>query len=149
MSVRDETVRDLLFLDPEPTGAPSNEGQVRKHNNDLVVYIGGSVKSLTASSSGISEPDHEALDTLVHDINESSYDEITRSGRRVTKVTTWSDSSKVLKIREVDLSYTGSRLAQSITYQYDASGSVSQTLTETFSYIGGSRRVSSITRVKT
>jgi len=148
MSVRDETVRDLLFLDPETAGDPSNEGQVRKHNNDLVVFINGAVHSLTASSSGITEPEHETLDTLVHDINESSYDEITRSGRRIVNVTTWTDSSKTLKIREIAMTYTGSRLTQAVTRQYDASGSVVQTLTETFTYIGGSRRVSSITRVK-
>ena len=103
---------------------------------------------LLSSSSGITEPEHEALDTLVHDINESSFDEITRSGPRVTNITTWTDSAKTLKIREVALSYTGSRLTQSVTYQYDASGAVTQTLTETFTYIGASRRISSITRVK-
>jgi hypothetical protein len=104
--------------------------------------------TLLSSSSGITEPDHEALDTLVHDINENSYDEVVRAGPRVTNVITWDSSAKTTRIRDVSFTYSGSRVTQVTTRQYNASGSVLQTLTETFTYVGGSRRVSSITRTK-
>lgn len=148
MSTRDETISDLILVDPEVPGDPTSEGQVRKSGNDIVAFIDGSVKSLTASSSGITESEHENLDTIVHDIAETSYDEVTYSGRRLMSTVTWDSASKITKVREVLLTYTGNRVTQVVTKQYDASGTLKNTLTETFSYIGGSRRVSSIARTK-
>lgn len=49
---RDERVADLYFISPETTGAPNYEGQVRLYNGDLLIYLGGQVKSLTAGASG-------------------------------------------------------------------------------------------------
>lgn len=49
---RDERVSDLYFIAPESTGAPDYEGQVRVYNGDLLIFIGGQVKSLTAGAAG-------------------------------------------------------------------------------------------------
>lgn len=103
---------------------------------------------LAGGSGGISEAQHETLDTIVHDIAETSYDEVTYSGRRLTSTVTWDSAAKTTKIREVLLTYTGNRVTQVVTNQYDASGTLKNTLTEVFNYVGGSRRVSSITRTK-
>lgn len=51
-SGRDERCEDLFFVDPSTPGNPTEEGQVRTYNNDLVAYVGGSVKSLTAGAAG-------------------------------------------------------------------------------------------------
>jgi hypothetical protein len=68
---RDERVSDLFFVDPESPGAPTAEGQVRYDNNDLVAFVDGEVKSLTAgASSGISAEEHRVLRQLIHFINE-------------------------------------------------------------------------------
>lgn len=52
MSARDERVRDLFFDVPDSPGNPTEEGQVRLNaaEDDIVAYIDGSVKSLTATS---------------------------------------------------------------------------------------------------
>jgi hypothetical protein len=52
IKTRDERVEDLLFIEPEPSGQPDYEGQVRLYNGDLLIYIGGQIKSLTAGASG-------------------------------------------------------------------------------------------------
>lgn len=56
---RDERVTDLFFTDSTPAGNPAEEGLVRRVNNDLVVFIDGVVKSLTATPPG-GVPAHEA-----------------------------------------------------------------------------------------
>jgi len=51
-SGRDERCEDLFFVDPSTPGNPTEEGQVRTYNGDLLAYVGGSVKSLTAGAAG-------------------------------------------------------------------------------------------------
>jgi len=77
MTERIERTEDLYLIDMGTT-PPSEEGQIRQANGDILAFIGGSVKSLTAGAGGgITEPQHEALDTIVHEIDETSYDEVT------------------------------------------------------------------------
>jgi hypothetical protein len=52
---RDERVIDLFFLDQTSAGDPSEEGLVRRVDNDLVTYIDGAVKSLTVGSFSASQ----------------------------------------------------------------------------------------------
>jgi hypothetical protein len=42
---RDERVLDLFFL--EDTTQPTDEGQVKFYNGDLIAMLGGQIKSLT------------------------------------------------------------------------------------------------------
>lgn len=71
---------------------------------------------------GLSESQHEALDRLTHQVNETSYDEITRSSGLVTTFITWTNSGKTVKIREFQLTRTNGIVSQVIAIQYDGSG---------------------------
>jgi len=100
-----------------------------------------------SGGSGITEAQHEALDTIVHDIDESSYDEVTYgSGNLVSTYIVWETAAKLKKIREEQYTYSGSKVSQSVTIQYDGTGAVKMTVTETYTYSGS--RVTSVTRTK-
>jgi len=47
---RDEVVEDFLVLDSTAKGNPATEGLVRYISGDLVAYVSGQVKSLTAQA---------------------------------------------------------------------------------------------------
>lgn len=98
------------------------------------------------SGGGISESDHETLDTLVHEIDETSFDEHTYVRSKLSNVTTWSSSAKTLKIREEQYTYSASKITQVVTIQYDNVGAVKMTVTETYTYSGNV--IVSVTRVK-
>jgi hypothetical protein len=97
--------------------------------------------------SGITEAEHELLDTLVHDIDETSYDDVTYGiGSRVDSYIVWANVAKLLKIREEQYSYSGSKISQVVMTQYDGTGAVKMTITETYTYTGS--KITSITRTK-
>lgn len=103
------------------------------------------------AAGGITEGQHEALDTLVHNIAESSFEEGTYSGpfNRLSNVTIWTDGTKTTKIREVNFTYTGARVTTVVTIQYDEFGIAQDTLTETITYVGPfTNRIDTVTRVK-
>lgn len=91
--------------------------------------------------------DHRDLDQLVHNIAETSYEQFTYSGNRVTNAIIWTDSGMTTKIREEQFTYSGNKVATAITIQYDGAGSAVETLTETYSYSGN--KVINIDRVLT
>lgn len=95
---------------------------------------------------GMSEETHRQLDQLTHEVDESSYDEITRVSGKVTGITVWTNSSKELKIREYLVSRTGGKVSQLVTKQYDGTGTLKETLTEDFTRTSG--KVTSITRTR-
>jgi hypothetical protein len=101
------------------------------------------------SSGGITEPQHEDLYTLAHDEVRTSFDESVYTGVRLSGLITWTDAGKTQKIREITWTYTGTRVTQIVTKQYDASGVLQDTLTEDITYVGVTRRVDSITRTRT
>lgn len=104
--------------------------------SDLLAGVGG----------GISETQHENLDTLVHAISEPTFEEYTYASGKVTDIVVWTDAGKTTKVREYNFTYTGNKVTQIVTTQYNGSGSPvsGQTMTETISYSGNV--VSSITR---
>jgi hypothetical protein len=92
---------------------------------------------------GLSEAQHEALDTLVHAIAETSYLEVTRSGGFVTDVVIWTDSGKTKKVRELtNIVRTGGRIDSYDLIQYDGAGAVKQTVSYAVTRTAG--RISSI-----
>lgn len=97
--------------------------------------------------SGISPAQHEALDTLVHKINETSYQEATYASGKLSVFTTWTDNLKTTKIREISLTYSGNQLATATIVQYNGAGAAVQTLTKTFNYTGST--LNSIDLVRT
>lgn len=98
---------------------------------------------------------NETLDTLVHNIAEDSFDEVTYGGvcgERIDRITTWTDAGMTLRIRECLLTYdAGGRIDAVTTTQYGSTGSVVYTMTETFGYAAPApnRQIVNITRDKT
>ena len=104
---------------------------------------------LLASNVGITELQHEGLDTLTHEIDRTSFEEYLYTGSDVTSCITWTDNTRTLKIREEQYTYgTGHRVTQVVTIQYTSSGAEKMRVTETYSY-SSNGRVSSTQRVKT
>lgn len=132
----------------------SNDSTVvvsRDSSNNLTFQDGvvSGVKTLTdllAAGSGITEPQHEALDTLAHWIAEDSYDILTYSGNKVTNVTTWDSPAMLLKIRESQISYIGNKVSQSIEIQYDGAGVEIYRVTDVFAYSGNN--IVNVTRTR-
>jgi len=81
------------------------------------------------------EDEHRDLDQLVHDIAEDAATIFTYSGNNVVNILTSSDPGGV-KIREEQFSYSGSRVDQVVTIQYNSSGIMVERLTETYIYAG-------------
>ena len=82
---------------------------------------------------------HDARDTLVHAIAESSDVELAYDvDGQLERSTTWTSAARVTRIRETVFTYVDGDLTESVTRQYDASGSVVSTLTSAFVYdVGG------------
>jgi hypothetical protein len=131
---RDEAVRiyrtgdDMMFMDVNnPT--PSTL-------SDLLAGGGG----------GLTEEQHRLLPQSTHWIDQNSYDEVTRSGGKVTSVVTWESPSKVRKIREELITRISGYVSQLVTLNYDGSGVLHETLTEVFTRTSG--RVVNIARTR-
>jgi len=90
---------------------------------------------------------HETINSLVHNLSETMYQEITRTGGRVSGVVWWANSGKTLKIRELSLTRTAGKVSSVVLTQYDDSGTLIQTLTGTVNRVGG--RVANIEWVET
>ena len=123
---------ELQLEDRTSDGDPTVEGAIRYLNGDFRGLTPTGIKSLTTGS-GMSEGEHEALDTLVHWINETCYEEIARSGDKIDSAIYYTDSGKTTKIREVLITRSGGKISVVTMKQYDGSGTLAQTLTGTFS----------------
>lgn len=99
------------------------------------------------SGGGISESEHEALDTLTHEVAESSYQEWTYSGARPVNSIIWETAAKLKKIREYQFTYTAGQVTQYVEIQYDDAGVEKSRITETYTYSGG--MMATATMVKT
>ena len=89
-----------------------------------------------AAGGGITEGQHEDLDTLVHNLSEDMYEEFTYSGGQVSSVIHWTDSGKTTKIREQTFTYTGNKVNTETIKQYNSSGVLKYTLTGTYTWSG-------------
>lgn len=143
-------VRGIFY---QPSGGPKDElvYTTRDAFGNLVFKDANNVEKTLSDltgGSGITEGQHEGLDTLVHEIDETSFDEVTYTGNDITNYIVWTSPAKVLKIREELYTYdTGHRVTQLITIQYDASGVEKMRTTEVYTYTIANR-VASITRTK-
>jgi hypothetical protein len=143
--IRGETVDEIFFIDG--TDEPANEvGTVRSVNGEFHFRDALGIFNPRTGGSGITEGQHEVLDTLVHEIDESSYDEVIYSGNNPTSYIVWETAAKLKKIREETYSYSGGKVSQVVTIQYDGTGAVKMTMTEVYTYSGS--KVTSVTRTK-
>ncbi len=129
------------------TNAVSADGGITNisQNSDLT-YISGGFPAVSGFMSGV---DHENLDTLVHNIAEDSYLEVTRVSGQISTVIVWDSAAKIKKIREISVSRTANQVSSFVEKQYDAAGSVvvGQTLTSTV--VRSSGQVANIITVET
>ena len=135
---------EIKLEDRTADGNPTVNGAIRYVSGDIVAKLPSGVASLTTGS-GLSTGQHEALDQLVHDIAEDSYEEVTYTGSRVDSIIVWTTAGKTQKIREELFTYTGTKVTLVVTKQYDGSGTLVKTMTETLSYTGN--KLDDITRV--
>ena len=124
---------DSLSADPSPVADGSvwynsTAAEVRVRQGGFTVPVGGS---------GITIPQHRALDQLVHLVAETSYFEVTRTAGRVSDVVYWTDNTKTQKIRETNITRTAGQVSSVVVKQYDASGVLAETLTGTVNRTGG------------
>jgi len=128
---------------------PTEPGTLVYHDGYFYARDAYGAFNLRKSGVGLSEEEHETLDTLVHDIDETSYEEYTYSGPDITNVTIWTSVAKVKKIREEQYTYgVGHRVLQVVTTQYDSAGNTKMTMTENYTYTVNNR-ASTVARVKT
>lgn len=97
----------------------------------------GTLEFDPATGSGLSEAQHETLDTLRHEVAEDSHQQITRAGGLVTNITWWTDSGETTKIREVDITRTSGKVSSIVIKQYDGTGTLKTTLTGTVTRVSG------------
>ena len=141
--IEDEEIRLI-----ENASTPSQAGALNYDGANFVMR--DSLGSFNPrSGGGISEAQHTNLDTLNHEINQTSYDEVTRVNGKVTRVSIWDSPLKSILIREDILTRSGifGRVTQCVTNQYDRNtGALKETLTEVFARSG--RSVISISRTR-
>jgi hypothetical protein len=144
MGANFERVTDFFVVD-DGSGNPTEEGQVRHTGGDLVAYLGGVVVSLTLAGGGISDVQHNALRQLIHFIDggptegfaSGSYSESIYSGSTLTSETWYTSNTKVDKIVELVITYSGIFPATETWKMYDVDGStVLITLVDTIVYSG-------------
>lgn len=139
---------ELRMEDRGAEYSPGAVGYMAYANGSFAMRDASGVFDPRSGSGGITESQHESLDTLVHDIAEDSYIEITRSSGKVTDVVIWTDSGKTKKIREWNITRSSGKVSQVVAKQYDGNGDLitGQTLTSSITRTGG--QVSSITSVE-
>jgi hypothetical protein len=78
------------------------------------------INCLSSGSSGTAN--HETLDTLVHDIAEDGYTEVTYLGNQISSYIFWTSPAKTIKVREYVLEYTGLNISKVTSIQYNEVG---------------------------
>lgn len=136
-----------LVLEPGPT-APTINGEMRYLSGiGFQFREEGVTKSL--SGTGLTEPAHEAIDSLAHELSETSYGEITRDGGdKIQDWIIWTSPAKTTKVRELNITRSLGRISTFVWKQYNGSGTLVQTLTGVITR-DGSQRVQSITYTET
>lgn len=71
---------------------------------------------------GLSESQHENLDTQTHNLAETRETVITRSAGKVTEILDRTTDPTPLSIRKVEITRTSGKVSQILVRQYDGSG---------------------------
>ena len=145
MTERIERTQDLYLIDMTGGSLPTEEGQVRYINTDILAFVNGSVVSLTAGGSGITAAQHQILRQLIHFIDDGpasgftsgAYKETTPTGPFPTSEIWWESSAKLKKIVSLDTTWSGATITQEVWKVYATDGStVLATITDAISYTG-------------
>jgi hypothetical protein len=144
-AIVDSTGGAVAFMHPSGASRVGIDTTGFTHSAESTVQTVLADFDTAISGGGITEEQHEALDTLAHEIVETSFDEVLYTGSRATGYIVWTDASKTKKIREEEYIYTGGKITQMIYRQYDGTGVLKKTITEDYTYSGSN--VSTVTRV--
>lgn len=134
----------LVFNDT--AADPAGVGEITRNGTDFKMRDGLGVFN-PRGGGGISEAQHELIDSLVHELAETMYTEITRSGGQVSDVVTWQTAAKLLRVRDVTITRSGGQVSVVVERQYNAAGALVQTLTHTITRSSG--QAASIATVET
>ena len=119
LNPREDAPEALGFFFQSPTGPDDEECYVTRNDDGDMLLKDENADSgsevtlsqlLESAAGGIPETEHRSLDQLVHDVAESSYDEVVYTGNKVTEYITWETASKLKKIRHVTVTYTGKKV---------------------------------------
>lgn len=138
---------DEIILKESAAGDPTEVGGIRQVGGVFRMKDATGVFNPRSGGGGITEGEHELLDTLTHWIDETNWMEIVRSGGKVTNVINWETDAKLKKIREMVVQRSGGKASQMDFIQYDGSGVEKMRITGVISRTSG--KVSSIQWTKT
>jgi hypothetical protein len=142
----EDTLVDVGAIFTEQSVDPPDVGTIRYVSGALKGRDATGVFNLRTGGGGITEAQHEVIDSLVHELAETSYLEVTRSAGQVTDVIVWETAAKLKKIRETNVTRTAGQASVVVEKQYDGAGVLKQTLTHTITRSSG--QVASIATVE-
>lgn len=140
--IRGETVDEILWLDQ--ASDPTELGMTRLVNGEFKFVDSTGVFNLRSPGGGITEAQHKVLRQLIHFIEDGPAEGFTTGAYRETTGTVfptaivwWESSSKLKKIVERLVAWTGVLVTTDKWKVYDTDGStVLWTVTDTISYSG-------------
>lgn len=116
------------FYPQNASSSDTTAGVERDVSGNLVLKdTANGSKTLTqilSAGTGITLTTHESIDSLVHNIAETGYQEITRdSAGRASAYTFWTSAAKTTKVREIVLTRgTNGKVSSFTLVQYDGAG---------------------------
>lgn len=144
-----QNLTDLLSIAraSQVSGLPEVTAPVAADLLLLELASDGSLNKVQKSNIALAPGEHRLVDELTHDLDESYYLVNTYDvSHRLVTTTVWTDSGMTLKVREYSYVYVLGKLDQAVSKQYDGSGTLLETLTETYVWSGA--EVANITCVR-
>lgn len=134
---------EAILFDDRTGDADAEDVRSMRYKDDAfsLVDVGGAFNPRL-----VDRNDHGAIDSLVHNVAETSTRVVIRVGGKASTIIVW-NAAKTVKIRETTITREAGKVSQVVEQQFDAVGAIVHTLTSTYIRVGGS--VTEIVTVKT